>query len=279
MKTADDLKDYNKTEERKMEEIIASIHAAGINVVVSGGTVSDMALHFLEKYKIMCVKLGSKWDLRRLCLAVGATALVRLGPPTPEEIGSAPMVRTIELGERTLTVFERAANAEQSEIATIILRASTISVLNDLERAVDDGVHAASNAGKDGRCVWGGGAVEMDLSLAISKIANQTPGLEQYALEAFAQALLVVPRTLAENAGWETTRVVADLQAAHAAGTVDAGIDLEDKLGVTSMKETAVIDLLSTKLSALKLAVDATITILKIDQIIMSKPSGGPSQK
>jgi T-complex protein 1 subunit theta len=137
--------------------------------------------------------------------------------------------------------------------------------------------------------VYGGGAVEMALSLALQKEAEKVPGLEQYALTAFGKALQVVPRTLAENAGWNSTRVLADLQAAHAASPdgeiCSMGVDIErdgmddDAIagcGTASMKEVGVVDLLATKLSAIKLAFDAATTILKVDQIIMSKQSGGP---
>ena len=305
MKTAEDLKAYNKTEESKMQEIIDGIAASGVNVVVTGGNVSDMALHFLNRNKLLCVKLGSKWELRRLCQAVNATALVRLGAPTPDEMGHCDSVMTKQVGGRLVTVFSH-ANADAAKgtkLATILLRASTLSVLNDLERAVDDGVQAVaqavtnSNSKQGCQLVYGGGAVEMACSVLLMREAGKVPGLEQYSMEAFAKALQVIPRTLAENAGWDTTRVLADLQAAHATSqnealasgkaiaVCDSGIDIErddsddfskKSGGVTSMKDKGVVDLLSTKVSALKLAVDATITILKIDQIIMSKQSGGP---
>jgi T-complex protein 1 subunit theta len=245
---------------------------------------------------MLCLKVGSKWELRRLCLAVNATALVRLGAPTPEEMGTARSVAVKEIASRTVTVFETPEDG--GKLATIVLRASTMSVLNDLERAVDDGVQAVVQAGKDGRLVYGGGAAEMALSAALLREAEQVPGLEQYGLAAFGKALQFVPRTLAENAGWDATRVVADLQSAHAAasksaggnGTIacDLGVDIERQdgaaggsgggslQGTASMEERHVYDVLSTKLSALRLAVDAAVTILKIDQIIMSKPSGGP---
>ncbi len=281
MKTADDLKNYNKSEEAKMEEIVRSIVESGVKIVVTGGNLSDMALHFLDRHQVMCLRIGSKWELRRLCQAVGATALVRLGPPTPDEMGYCDSARVQEMGGKPVTIF---TNAE-SKLATIVLRASTTSVLNDLERAVDDGVQAVAQAAKDGRFVYGGGAVEMALSVALQQEAEKVPGLEQYALAAFGKALEVIPRTLAENAGWDSTRVLADLQSAHASvaeGTIcDVGVDI-DRLGddqgsgTTSMKEKAIYDLLNTKMSALRQAVDATVTILKVDQIIMSKPSGGP---
>lgn len=281
MKTADDLKNYNKSEELKMEEIVKSIVESGVKVVVTGGNLSDMALHFLDRHQVMCLRIGSKWELRRLCQAVGATALVRLGPPTPEEMGYCDSARVQEMGGKPVTIF---TNAE-SKLATIVLRASTTSVLNDLERAVDDGVQAVAQAAKDGRFVYGGGAIEMALSVALQQEADKVPGLEQYALAAFGKALEVIPRTLAENAGWDSTRVLADLQSAHASaaeGTIcDVGVEIDrlgdDKAsGTVSMKEKAIYDLLNTKMSALRQAVDAAITILKVDQIIMSKPSGGP---
>lgn len=291
MKTAQDLLSYNLSEERKMEEIVAGIAATGVNVVVTGGNLSDMALHFLDRSNLLCLKVGSKWELRRLCMAVNATALVRLGAPTPDEMGTCASVGVRELASRTVTVFETAE--EHGKLATIVLRASTSSVLNDLERAVDDGVQAVAQACKDGRLLYGGGAVEMALSVALQQEAEQVPGLEQYGIAAFGKALQSVPRTLAENAGWDATQVLANLQALHVTALqsktiCDAGVDIErpstvnsasptDGLtGTASMTEKGVMDLYSTKLSALRLAVDAAITILKIDQIIMSKPSGGP---
>jgi len=286
MKNADDLLNYNATEERKMQEIIQGIADSGVRVVVTGGNVSDMALHFLDRYQMACLRVGSKWELRRLCQAVRATALVRLGPPTPDEMGHCDTVQQREMGGRICTVFtSNHSAADQKKLATIVLRASTSTVLNDLERAVDDGVQAVAQFGRDPRLVHGGGAVEMAWSLALQEQASKTASLEQYALTAFAKALEIIPRTLAENAGHDAVRVLADLNAAHAAfkqdtgGAVvcDVGVDIElGGAGIGSMKEKKVVDLVATKLSALRLAVDAVIIILKIDQIIMSKKAGGP---
>jgi T-complex protein 1 subunit theta len=291
MKTAEDLKNYNRTEEQNMSDIIESIANSGVKVVVTGGNVSDMALHFCDRNNLMLLKVSSKWELRRLSTAVNATALVRLGAPTPDEMGFCESVRQEEIGGRIVTVF---TSGKESKLATIVLRASTSSVLADLERAVDDGVQAVAAACNDGRLVYGGGAVEMALSVALQQEAEQVPGLEQYALAAFGKALEVVPRTLAENAGWNATRVLADLQAAHAAKPCTAGAgseicatgvnierdgmddDGQQGAGTADMQTVGVVDLLATKLSAIKLAVDAATTILKVDQIIMSKQSGGP---
>ncbi|GKY99404.1 hypothetical protein MPSEU_000895100 [Mayamaea pseudoterrestris] len=285
MKTAEDLLSYNKTEERNMQNIVESIRESGAQFIVTGGNISDMALHFLERNKMMALKISSKWELRRFCQAVGATALVRLGAPMPDEMGFCESVGQKELGGKTITLVRAAKGS--NKLATIVLRASTSSVLNDLERAVDDGVQAVVQYIKDQRLVYGGGAIEMALSVYLQQEAEKIAGLDQYAVAAFGKSLQIIPRTLSENAGWDATCILADLQAAHANnmdGACDAGVDIDKAVssgttgGVASMKEKGVVDILSAKISAMRLAVDAVITILKIDQIIMSKPSGGPKQ-
>lgn len=87
IKSADELKNYNKSEERKMEEIVEGIANTGVKAVVCNGSISEMAMHFLDKYNLMVIKVASKFDLRRLCGALGATAIMRLGACTPEEMG------------------------------------------------------------------------------------------------------------------------------------------------------------------------------------------------
>jgi len=285
MKTAEDLKGYNVSEENKMEEVIKSIADAGTKVMVSGGTVSEMAMHFIERYGMVCLKIGSRYELRRLCSAVGATALVRLGPPTPDEMGYCDSVKVEEIGGRRVTVFRqnpsndetssKSATHNNCRLATILLRASTSNVLADLERSVDDGIHAARMVCKDVRLLPGAGAAETEASLQIRTYADSRPGLDQYAIRAFSSALEFVPRTLAENAGLDPAIVLAGLSAAHTKGNVEAGVDIEDEVGDGILVENGVVDILATKMSAFRLAIDAAITVLKVDQIIMSKPAGG----
>ena len=268
MKNANDLLSYNKSEEKKMEEIIQGIASSGAKVLVTGGTVSEMALHFIDRYELICLKLGSKWELRRLCQATGATALVRLGAPTPDEMGECDNVTQTTMGGKVLTIF---TNANNTKLATLVLRASTTSMLQDLERAVDDGVHALQVACRDGRCVYGAGATEFTLAQRITTFADLSPGLDQYAIRAFGTALKIVPRMLADTAGLDANALLADLAAAN---DRQVGVDLEGG----GVHTTTVLDLYQTKLSAVQLAVDAALTVLRVDQIIMSKQSGGPKQ-
>jgi T-complex protein 1 subunit theta len=286
MKNAEDLKGYNKSEELKMEEIIKSIADTGTKVVVSGGTVSEMALHFIERYNMVCIKIPSKWELRRLCSAVNASALVRLGPATPDEMGYADEVSVQEIGGRPVTIFRQTKSLEDGcKLATILLRASTSNVLADLERAVDDGVHACKQLCKDGRLVPGAGATEMELAVQIRNYADSSPGLDQYAIRAFAKTLEFCPKVLAENAGLNSSHVLAGLSAAHVNGNTQAGVDIEGGLDGTSdnksgiLTENSIWDILITKESAFRLALDAALTVLKVDQIIMSKPARGGGKR
>ena len=131
---------------------------------------------------------------------------------------------------------------------------------------------------KDGSLVYGGGAAEMECAVQLDQFADHHPGLEQYAIRTFAKSLECVARTLAENAGWDALQVVADLRAAHVTGETDKGVDIVNPPGITSMKDNEIYDLAKVKQSALKLAIEAAITVLKVDQIIMSKRAGGPKQ-
>lgn len=280
MKNADDLKGYNKSEETKMEEIIKSIADTGTKIIVSGGSMSEMALHFIERYNMVCIKIPSKWELRRLCSAINASALVRLGPATPDEMGYVDEFSVEEFGSRPVSIFKQTKSLKDGcKLATILLRASTTNVLQDLERAVDDGVHACRQLCKDGRLVPGAGATEMELAVQIRNYADSCPGLDQYAIRAFAKTLEFCPKVLAENAGLSATHVLAGLSAAHANGNVTAGVDIEGGLDGTSDNKSGILtdntieDILITKESAFRLAIDSALTVLKVDQIIMSKPA------
>jgi len=268
-----ELLNYAKSEEKNMEDIISKIAASGVNVLVSGGAISEMAMHFIERYKLMVVKCMSKFDLRRICKAISATTLARLGAPTPEEIGQCDLVTVEEIGSTRVTIFRQ--NAEESGISTVVIRASTDNLLNDVERSIDDGVNVFKALTKDGRLVAGGGATEIELAKSLQAYGDATPGIVQYAIKKYGEAFEVIPRTIAENAGLKSTDVLSNLYAAHQKGNIHDGIDVEEG-GIGDMAAQGIFDLLVTKSTGIRLATDAAITVLRVDQIIMSKPAGGP---
>lgn len=273
LKNAQELLDFSEGEESIIAKQIADIAATGVKVVVAGGKVGDLVLHFLNKHDIMVVRLLSKFDLRRLCKAVGATPLPRVGPPTAEECGFCESVKLVELGGTRVCVFDQ--EAEDSRIATIIIRGSTRNTMEDIERAVDDGISVFKALCEDGRLLAGAAACEMALAQRLGKKADQTAGLEQYALRKFSEALEVVPAALAENVGFKSSEILAKLHAKHQAGESSAGIDIAAEYADTIDATAAgIFDALNTKIWALRLAAEAACTVLRVDQIIMSRPAG-----
>jgi len=276
VKNAQQLVDYSGSEEAQMDAAIQAIADAGVRVIVCGSTVSELALHYCERHKIMVVKIPSKFELRRLCDAVGASPLLQLGGKIPDaRLGFCDEVCVEEIGSTLCTVFKQ--NSERGRLSTIVVRASTKNVLEDVERAIDDGINVYRQLCLDGRFAAGAGACEIELAHDLQLYAESEPGLEQYAIRKFAEALEVVPRTLAENAGASHTQVVSDLYAAHEAGKTNVGVDIDNGAICDVVdQEHPVLDHLLTKRQAIEYAVNAVNTILRVDQIIMQRPAGGP---
>ncbi|KAG8136581.1 putative Chaperonin containing TCP1 subunit 8 protein [Naja naja] len=217
IKNAEELMNFSKGEENLMELQVKAIADTGANVVVSGGKVADMALHYANKYNLMLIRLNSKWDLRRLCKTVGATALPRLTPPNLEEMGHC-----------------------------------------------------------DTPCPRGG-ATEIELAKQITSYGETCPGLDQYAIKKFAEAFEAIPRALAENSGIKANELISKLYAVHQEGNKNVGFDIEaEAAAVKDMLEAGVLDTHLGKYWGIKLATNAAVTVLRVDQIIMAKPAGGP---
>lgn len=279
---AKEMMDFTTGEEQQVEQIVKELHDSGMRVVVAGSTIGELALHYLNRYNILVIKVLSKFELRRLCRVVGATPLARLGAPMPDEMGTIDIVETLEIGGDRVTVFRQ--ENEQTRTATLVLRGATQNHLDDVERAVDDGVNVVKAITRDPRLVPGAGATEMQLIERIKAIADRTSGLAQYSIRKFAEAFEVVPRTLAESAGLDATEVLARLYVAHAAqkGRKDdewsVGVDIEndDGTGTLDAKEEGILDLWVSKSWAIKLATEAARTVLSVDQIIVARQAGGP---
>jgi len=303
LKNAKEMLDFTTGEENQLETVIQEIYDSGIRVVVAGATVGELALHYLNRFKILVIKIMSKFELRRLCRVVDATPLARLGAPMPDEMGSIDVVETIEIGGDRVTVFRQESDTSVTRTTTIVLRGATQNLLDDVERAIDDGVNVIKAVTKDARLVPGAGATEMQLVERISAFADKSPGLAQYAIKKYAEAFEVIPRTLAESAGLDATEVLARLYTAHqhhssqkqesnseeseeeSAETSEGedpywttGVDLEalDATGVLDAFEEGILDIMVSKGWAIRLATEAARTVLSVDQIIVARQAGGP---
>ncbi|KAK6429462.1 T-complex protein 1 subunit theta [Oleoguttula sp. CCFEE 5521] len=305
LKTSKELLDFTKGEEHQIEAAIKELHDSGVRVVVAGATVGELAQHYLNRFNILVIKILSKFELRRLCAVVGATPLARLGAPMPDEMGNIDIVETLEIGGDRVTVFRQ--ESEQTRTATIVLRGATQNHLDDVERALDDGVNVVKAITRDPRLVSGAGAAEMQILERVGAIGDKTPGLSQYAIKKYAEAFEVIPRTLAESAGLDATEVLARLYTAHNVSNAppstngtkpspkstsqkdeetsseeDAipslGVDIEnnDGTGTLDAEDEGILDLMVAKSWAIKLATEAARTVLSVDQIIVARQAGGP---
>lgn len=278
--TAQQLMDYSKGEENLMEQQLKAIAETGATVVVSGGKVGDLALHYANQYGLMVVRLQSKFDIRRLCRTVGATPLPHVTPPSEKELGRCDAVSTDEIGDTPVVIF-RQADTGPSAVSTIVIRGATASTMDDMERAIDDAVNTYKALTRDARLVPGAASTEIELAARLAEYAETRTGLDQYAVSAFGLALESVPRALCDNAGLRTQQLLARLYAAHRTPAGRAqGVDLAtDDGAVSDATQRDVVDVMQTKIWALKFATAAANTVLQVDQIIMAKPAGGPKPK
>ncbi|CAF0914024.1 unnamed protein product [Rotaria sp. Silwood1] len=285
LKSADELLAFSKDEEASIETHIKSLADAGINVIVSGGKVGEMALHFLNKYKIMAIRLQSKFDLRRVAKTVDAVVLPQLRVPTHEEIGACDSIYIDEIGDTHVIIFKHA----KSHIATLILRGSTDQILDDCERAIDDAVNNFKALTRDPILLPGGGATEIELASKLSEYARTCPGIEQYAIQRYAETFEYIPKILAENSGVKSTEILAKLYVGHhdnpnlgfLVGQVQSettqSTDIVYDTGDVKLSE--LYDLYITKKWAVLFATKAACTVLSVDEIICAKPAGGPKPK
>lgn len=273
-KNADDLLNYTKGEEDHIEKIIKEIVDSGVKAVAVGGAISNMAIHFLDKYGVLAFRIMSKFELRRVAKAVGATLLVRLGAPTPEEMGYADEISVTEISSTKCILIDN--KKENNKYATIVLRGSTEGMLQNLDRIIQDGVNLY-------KCMCckntifgpGAGAIEMYLANEIKNYAKTIKTLDQYGIEKFGEAFEVVPRTILENSGYNVNEKLAALRA-KSIKDPKMGVCITDG-EIKDAFEMNVLDHLETKKWAIRFAFDAVITILRVDQIIVAKPAGGPN--
>ncbi|KAG1831946.1 chaperonin Cpn60/TCP-1 family [Suillus subalutaceus] len=288
LKSADEMLNFTRGEEQQLERIFKEIADSGIKVIIAGSSVGDLALHYLNRFNIAVLKVLSKFDLRRVARVANATPLARVGAPTPEEAGYVDIFETTEIGGDRVTVLRQLApgedgyqgDAEKTRTATIVLRGATANHLDDLERAIDDGVNVIKSLIKDARLVPGAGATELELAKRVEVYGSGMRGLAQHAVKRYATALEVIPRTLAENAlgGAEGNEVLSRLWAKHEQKGGEAwGVDIEaEQDGTLLATDFKILDPLAAKQWAIKLATEAAVSVLSVDSIIMSKPAGGP---
>ena len=283
IRDAQEMLSFSKDEEASCERTMNQLYDDGFRILVTNGSVGALMLHFANRLGIAIVKVATKFDLKRLCRAVGATPIQKFGPVEKREAGFCERMEVVEVGGTRCTLF----HAVHGHTVSLVIRGATANKLDDVERAIDAGLAVVGAATKcsSGKVdlLPGAGAVEMQLGSTLLKSENVL-GIQQYAMEKFAQAFQVIPLTLAENSGLDATQIIGSLTTAHSsAGSsccIGVDVDIENaNNGLLDAKEERIFDLFHTKKSAIQLATDAALSILRVDQIIMSRMAGGPKPR
>jgi len=260
----DQLQQFLDQEEKQLKEYVDAIKAAGANVVVCQKGIDDMAQHYLAQEGILAVRRAKKSDIKALSRSTGARIVSNIDDITADDLGFAGSVAQKEIGGDQRIFVE---DVEDAKAVTLVLRGGTEHVVDEVERAVVDSLGVVSVTLEDGEVLPGGGAPETQLALELRDFADSVGGREQLAVEAFADAIDVVPRTLAENAGHDPIDSLVDLRSRHDAGETTVGLDAYSG-DVIDMVEKGVVEPLRVKTQAIESATEAGVMILRIDDVI-----------
>lgn len=252
-------------EEKAIKEMVDSIIESGANVVVCNKDVDDLAAHYLAKAGVYCIKRVKKSDMESLHRLTGASLV-------NDDIGMDALgscsLKEVKFGEHRCTLIEK----EGARTVTAILRGSTGHSVDEIERAFDDALGVVGLAFNDGTLVAGGGAIHAWLSYHLRKLAASKGGRVGMAIEAFANALEVIPRTLAENAGLDPVDTILDLRKHE---SFVHGVSTED--GIVDMIDEGVIEPRSVISNAISAATEASVMVLRIDDVISMKGGAPPA--
>ncbi len=268
----DQLQAFLDEEERMIKGIVDKIIASGANVVFCQKGIDDIAQHYLSKAKILAVRRVKKSDMEKLARATGASVVSSIDAIGDIELGKAGIVEERKVSGEEMIFVEDCKNPKA---VSLIIRAGTEHVVAELDRAMEDAIRVVGVVLEDKKCVAGGGAPEIELSLRLREYAATVGGRIQLAIEAFANSLEIIPRTLAENAGLDPIDMLVALRASHEAGNKTTGLNVfEGK--PSDMAKEGVLEPLRVKTQAIASAAEAAIMILRIDDIIASAKSSAP---
>jgi len=255
---------FIEQEEKMIKDMVAKIVNSGATVVVCQKGIDDIAQHFLAKHGIFAVRRVKKSDMDALTRATGGRVVTNLADLSKEDLGFAGIVESVKFGDEEMTYVK---NCKNPKSVTLLVRGGTEHVVDEIKRAVDDAIGDIISALKTKKVVAGAGSPEIEVSKGLRKYAQSLKGREQLAVEAFAEALEVIPRTLAENAGLDPIDVLTELKQAHDKKQKWAGIDVFTGKVVDAWK-AGVIEPLKIKTQAVKSASEVANLILRIDDVI-----------
>lgn len=258
------LQEFIEQEEKMLRTMVDKVAASTANVVLCQKGIDDVAQHYLAKKGLMVARRVKKSDIEKLSKATGARIVTNINDLKKTDLGFAKVVEEEKVADEEM-IFVR--DCKNPKAVTILVRGGTEHVVDEVDRAIEDAVGAVSSAVEVGKIVAGGGAPEAEAARELRKFAEKFSGREQLAVNAFADALEVIPRSLAENGGLDPIDTLVSLRAEHDKGKAEIGVNVLDG-GVKDMTELGVIEPLKVKTQAIKSASDAAQMILRIDDIV-----------
>ncbi len=267
------LQKFLDQEEEMLRDMVKKIKDTGANVVFCQKGIDDMAQHFLAKEGIYAVRRVKKSDMEKLAKATGANIVANIHDLTKNDLGTAKTVNQKKVGDEDMTFV---TGCKKAKAVSILVRGGTEHVVDEVERSLHDALRVVGVALEDGKAVPGGGAPEIEVALQLRDYAPSVGGREQLAIEAFAQAMEVIPRTLAENAGLDAIDMLIKLRSAHESKKKrSAGLDVHTG-DIEDMRKKKVIEPIRVKRQAISSATDVATMILRIDDVIAAKKSSPP---
>ena len=266
------LQAFLDEEEGMLRKMVDRVKKSGATVLVCQKGIDDIAQHFLAKEGIYAVRRAKKSDMDKLAKATGANIVANLEGLTSKDLGFAGNVEEIKIGEDKMTFI---TDCKNPKAVSILIRGTTDHVIDELERGLHDALSVVKVAIEDGKMTAGGGSAATAIAMALRDYAPTVGGREQMAIEAFANAIEVIPKTLSENAGLDPIDMMLEIRNAHKKGQKYAGINVF-KGKVEDMLKNNVVEPLRLSMQEIEASSEAATMILRIDDVIASKGGGAP---
>ena len=264
------LQAFLNEEENMLKGLVAKVRKSGANVLFCQKGIDDLVQHYLSKEGIYTLRRVKKSDMEKLAKATGATIVSKIDELRKGDLGSASEVYEKKIGDDEMTFVTGCRNPKA---VSVLLRGGTEHVVDELDRSFEDAISVVGVAIEDGKMVTGGGSTATEIALGLREYAASVGGREQIAIDAFADAVEVIPRTLAENAGMDPIDTLIDMRKEHKKGKKTFGVNvLKGKL--SDMTKENVIEPIRVGTQAIQSATDAAVMILRIDDVIASKGTG-----
>ncbi|CAF0788806.1 unnamed protein product [Adineta ricciae] len=255
-------------EKEKMKDKVNKILQHNCNVFINRQLIYDYPEQLFAEKGVMAIEHADFEGVERLAQVLGGEIVSTFDTPDKVRLGKCDLIEEIIIGEDKLIKFSGVA---EGRACTIVLRGATQQILDEAERSIHDALCVLSQTVKEPRICYGGGAAEMLMATAVSQLAEKTPGKESVAIESFARALRQLPTIIADNAGYDSAELVANLRAAHTAGKSTHGLDME-KGAVADMVELGILESYHLKRQVVSSAAEAAEMVLRIDNIIRAPP-------